>query len=191
MKGVTEESIIEAAARIVNEQGEDALSLKGLAQDLGIKAPSLYNHVASLENVKERLMLYGWSHLEERMVRATMGVTGYEAMRRLSWAFYDYVEVNRGVFGIMMRYNKYSNEETVHSTERLLQQIQILMDSVGIGREDCVHVVRLLRSFLEGFFLITNNQELQQDNSIRESFEFSLSVLVEGFRAIARKEQSE
>lgn len=191
MKGVTEESIIEAAARIVNEQGEDALSLKGLAQDLGIKAPSLYNHVASLENVKERLMLYGWSHLEERMVRATMGVTGYEAMRRLCWAFYDYVEVNRGVFGIMMRYNKYSNEETVHSTERLLQQIQILMDSVGIGREDCVHVVRLLRSFLEGFFLITNNQELQQDNSIRESFEFSLSVLVEGFRAIARKEQSE
>lgn len=185
MKGITEESIVQAAAEILNEQGEDALSLKGLAQKLGIKAPSLYNHVDSLEDVKKRVMLYGWARLEERMVRATMGIAGYDALKSLCNAFYDYVESNRGVFGVMMRYNKYRNEEIRRSTERLQQQLQVIAGPVGIPAEDCGHLVRMIRSFLEGFFMITNNEEMRQDETVRESFAFSLEVLVEGLRTVA------
>ena len=60
---ISDELIIETAARLSNEVGLDNLSLKIIAEELNIKSPSLYNHISSLDEIKERLMLYGWKEL--------------------------------------------------------------------------------------------------------------------------------
>ena len=57
---ISDELIIETSARLSNKVGLDNLSLKMIAEELDIKSPSLYNHISSLDEIKERLMLYGW-----------------------------------------------------------------------------------------------------------------------------------
>jgi AcrR family transcriptional regulator len=50
-KMVNRQSICDAAMRIVMTNGADSLSMRSLAGTLGIKAPSLYDHVKNREEV--------------------------------------------------------------------------------------------------------------------------------------------
>lgn len=74
---VSDELIIETSACIANKVGLDNLSLKIIAEELNIKSPSLYNHIRSLEEIKQRLMIYG----EEKMIDSAVGVSGYEVFK--------------------------------------------------------------------------------------------------------------
>ncbi|WP_238017739.1 TetR/AcrR family transcriptional regulator C-terminal domain-containing protein [Dactylosporangium sp. AC04546] len=48
---LTRERIVETATAIVDADGLDALSTRRLARDLGVQAPSLYNHFATKEEI--------------------------------------------------------------------------------------------------------------------------------------------
>ncbi|MGZ3638658.1 MAG: TetR family transcriptional regulator, partial [Ktedonobacterales bacterium] len=47
--GLDQEAVIQAAADLVDAEGLDALSLARLAEKLGVRTPSLYNHISSLD----------------------------------------------------------------------------------------------------------------------------------------------
>jgi AcrR family transcriptional regulator len=50
-KMVTRQAIAKAARRLIEAKGADALSMRTLAGELGIKAPSLYDHVKNRDEV--------------------------------------------------------------------------------------------------------------------------------------------
>ena len=80
---ISDELIIETSACIANRVGLDNLSLKLIAEELNIKSPSLYNHIRSLDEIKQRLMVYGWKRMEEEMLDSAVGVSGYEALKNM------------------------------------------------------------------------------------------------------------
>lgn len=47
VKPLSEERIVRAALAVIDKEGVDAFTLERVAARLGVKAPSLYNHVAS------------------------------------------------------------------------------------------------------------------------------------------------
>ena len=63
--GIDKDTVIRRAAQMANEIGFENVTLKVLADDLGIKSPSLYNHIGGLEDVKRQIMIYGWKQMEE------------------------------------------------------------------------------------------------------------------------------
>src|SRR5579864_8016152 len=56
--GLDQTGVIDAAARLIDEEGLEQLSLGRLAERLGVRTPSLYNHVAGLPGLKRDLALY-------------------------------------------------------------------------------------------------------------------------------------
>lgn len=108
---ISNELIIKTAAVLSNKVGLENLTLKMIAEELNIKSPSLYNHISSLDNIKERLMIYGWKQIENKMIESAVGVAGYEALKNMCYAFYDYATNNKGVFTAMLWYNKYETQE--------------------------------------------------------------------------------
>ena len=50
-RGVDRETIVDAAMRILDEDGLDALTMRRLASDLDVQAPSLYAHVHGKDDV--------------------------------------------------------------------------------------------------------------------------------------------
>ncbi len=48
---LTRESIAHAALEALDEEGPEGLAMRSLARRLGVKAPSLYNHVASQDEI--------------------------------------------------------------------------------------------------------------------------------------------
>jgi AcrR family transcriptional regulator len=46
---LSREVVVEGAASLADEKGLEAVTLTALASELGIRTPSLYNHVDGLE----------------------------------------------------------------------------------------------------------------------------------------------
>ena len=43
-----------------------------------------------MEDLKNKISLYGWKQLEEKMLLSIVGESGYEAIKCMAYAFYDY-----------------------------------------------------------------------------------------------------
>lgn len=179
MSNISRERIIETAANLSNKAGLENLSLKMIAEELKIKSPSLYNHVSSLDDIKKQLMLYGWKQIEKLTIEAAVGVTGYEALKNMCYAFY-----NKGIFTAMLWYNKYESIEKENATRKLFEMIFKVMKTVNISDENINHIIRTLRSFLEGFSLLVNNNAFGNPVSIKESFDLSLEIIINGIKTL-------
>jgi AcrR family transcriptional regulator len=71
--GLDKASVVEGAARLVDEEGIEQLSLGRLAERLGVRTPSLYNHVAGLPGLKHELALFCLRELLARLTRRPGG----------------------------------------------------------------------------------------------------------------------
>lgn len=181
---INDKCIIETAAILSNEVGLEGLTLKMIAEKLEIKSPSLYNHISSLEEIKEKLMIYGWESLEELMLESAVGLSGYTALKSMCQAFYDYATSQKGVFTAMLWYNKYETLENTNATARLFTILFKVMKFLNISEENINHLIRTLRSFLEGFALLVNNHAFGNSLSIKQSFDLSLDVLMNGIKTL-------
>ena len=50
--------------------------------------------------------------------------------------------------------------------------------------ENINHIIRTLRSFLEGFSLLVNNNAFGNPVSIKESFDLSLEIIINGIKTL-------
>src|ERR1700676_1347546 len=50
------EEVIAAAARLIEERGQDAVSLRAIARSAGITAPSIYAHFEDLDDLLEAVV---------------------------------------------------------------------------------------------------------------------------------------
>lgn len=185
--GLDKAIVVEKAAQLANQIGLDDIQLKTLAESLNIQPPSLYNHIKGLDDLRHELMLYGWRHLEERMLEAVVGVSGYAAWEAMCRAFYGYATENPGVFSAMLWYNKYRDDETQRVTERLFSTMFQITAALGISEENCNHLIRTFRAFLEGFCLLVNNSAFGHSLPVEDSFDLSLKVLTAGMKGLEVK----
>lgn len=188
--GLERNKIIAHAAQMANETGLDQVSLKVLAQELGVKSPSLYNHIKGLEDLKRGIMLYGWRQMTERIGTSVIGVSGHEAIRNICYAFYEYATENPGIFNAMLWYNKYEDEETNDVTGELFGVLFEITASLHISEENCNHFIRTLRGLLQGFSMLVINGAFGNPVSIAESFEISVKVMIEGMKVLEEEDKN-
>ena len=184
-------TVIRKAAELANEVGLEKVTLKLLASNLNIKPPSLYNHIKGLENLQKEVMLYGWRQMEERVIEAAVCVTGYEALEAMGRTFYKYATENPGIFNAMLWYTKFQSDEMKDATKRIFSVIYKIFSTLNISRENCDHLIRTYRAFLEGYVLLVNNEAFGHPLSIEDSFEISLQVLMTGTKAFELKENDD
>lgn len=182
--GLDKKIVIETTAKLANEVGLDHISLKLVAKELGVQTPSLYNHIESLDDLKKGLMLYGWRQLEENLLLSVVGVSGYDALREMCYAFFEYATSNPGVFNAMLWYNKFQDEETLNATKKLFVVLFKIMGTLNISDESINHLIRTFRGFLEGYALLVNNGAFGNPISIKESFELSVEVMLAGIKTL-------
>ena len=88
--GLDQASVVEGAVKLVDEEGIEQLTLGRLAERLGVRTPSLYNHVAGLPGLKHELMLYCLHDLLDRILHSTVGKSRAEAIFALANAYRAY-----------------------------------------------------------------------------------------------------
>lgn len=182
--GLDIRQIVEKSAEIANTEGIDSITLKRIAAEMGVKTPSLYNYIQNLEDLRRQIMLYGWKQLEENLLFAVVGFSGYDAIRVMCNTFYSYATENPGVFNAMLWYNKFQDEQTRDATARLFAIVFQIMRPLNLSDVQINHLIRTFRALLEGFALLVNNNAFGNPISIRESFDLSVEVLLRGVQTL-------
>lgn len=178
--GLDKATIIDTAARMADEGGIASITLKSLAEKLGVKSPSLYKHISGLDELNKELMLYGWELLEKEMMKAAIGKAKDDAVIALGYAYRNFAASHRGLFEAMQWYNMYQTNEHLQATEGLVSVIFQVLDAYDLMEEQKVHIVRMLRGFLHGFSAIENHNGFGNPLPVEDTFDFSLRIIIGG-----------
>ena len=178
--GLSKEEIIEKAATLANEKGLSYLTVTTLSDYLGIRKPSLYNHVKTIDELHYKLMIYGWKKVSEELVVGIDSDNPKENLVNYGKAFYRFAMENPGVFESMLWYNKYSDDSLIEATEGLYSFFFEQTDNLSIDRKVANHLLRTYRAFIEGFIMLQIHDSFGNPISIDESFEISMNVLISG-----------
>lgn len=181
--GLNKAKVIEAAAMLANDMGLEEVTLKKLADTLGIQTPSLYSHIRSFDDLKEGIMNYGWNQLEKTMIKEAVGISGINAVRAMCNSFYEFATENPGVFEAMLWYNKYKDDDSNQATENMFFVLYKVFESLNVPEKLVGHLIRTFRSFLQGFAMLVNNKAFGDSASIKESFDISVEILILGIEA--------
>ncbi len=82
--------ILDAAWVVAREQGLGALTLRGVADRVGIKAPSLYSHFASKHAIYDAMFGEAWTEFLEFDRSVTLPDSPRAALRVMARTFFDF-----------------------------------------------------------------------------------------------------
>ena len=145
-------AILERAAGLVDRDGLDALTLTALAGELGIRPPSLYNHVASLEELRQALAVRALGELDAALGRAALGQAGTGAVVALGEAYRAYAHAHPGLYAAILAVGSSATPELDAARTALLDTVGAVLRGLGlVGKAEVVHAMRAFYSLLYGF----------------------------------------
>lgn len=178
--GLSREKVIAEAGALANEQGLRAVTITNLAKYLGIKKPSLYNHIKDQEDILNEIMIYGWKQISDEICPRIITEDAKEAIQELSQEIYKYAMTNPGIFEAMLWQNSYKSDSLAAATQGIYQFFFSQTDKLGIERDMANHLLRTYRSILEGFILLVIHDSFGNPVSIEESFRISIDLFING-----------
>ena len=101
-KGLTEEVIVEQAIAYIQDTGQAVVSLHEVARRLGVKAPSLYNHIKNTKELQYEIVQYAIEQFAANQKAATQDKKGDEAIRAFAQAYYTFATENKGLYRMIM-----------------------------------------------------------------------------------------
>lgn len=152
--GLNTETVVQAAAALADEAGLEGLTLAALAGRLGVRTPSLYNHVNGLEELLRRLALLGVQELTEALTRAALGKAGPQAVLAVAQAYRAYIKRRPGVYAAGVRSPALMADPDgalQRAADGLLEVILAALAGYGFSETQALHTVRALRSMVHGF----------------------------------------
>jgi AcrR family transcriptional regulator len=174
--GLNRAAVVEAAAALADEGGLEDLSLADLAERLGVRKPSLYNHIAGIGDLKRGLALVGLLELGRRLSRAAAGKAGEDGLFALAEAYRRFVKERPGLYGASVRSYRISDPEDPEfraAEEEAMGTVVAVLASCGVrGEEETIHAARGLRSIAHGFATLEEaggfGMSVDPDESFRE-----------------------
>lgn len=149
-RGLDTAAVVRAAAELADAEGLPALTLSGLADRLGIRAPSLYAHVSGLDDLRRGVAALGGRELAGALRDAAAGRAGAKALSAVADAYRAYARAHPGRYEAMQRAPRAPGADADAAAE-LYGVIRAALSAYGLRGEREVHGIRAVRSALHGF----------------------------------------
>ncbi|UBV44538.1 WHG domain-containing protein (plasmid) [Deinococcus taeanensis] len=184
--GLDLQRVLNAAASIADAEGLGALSISRLAQELRVKPPSLYNHVESLDAVRDGLMQRGLREMLEVSRDAIAGRSGREALDALAHAHRRYAKGHPGLYAAMQLPVMQGSEHSHALGTKYVDAVLAVLRGYGLEGDAALHATRCLRAALRGFIDLEVGGGFGLALQVDESFERLLHMLHDGLIEQAR-----
>jgi len=184
--GLDPHAVIQSAAELADQHGLENLTLAMLAQKLGIRTPSLYNHVNGLPDLRRNLTIHGMNRLRDALTRAATGKSGDEAMRAMAEAYLAFARERPGLYEATQRQIDRQDAEMVQAAEGVIEPVLRVLESYGLEDEAAIHTVRGFRSLLHGFASIERQGGFGMALDLDESFQLLVDIFLKGIQSLKR-----
>ncbi len=176
-RGLNRDALLDAAIKIGDRGGFTAITVGTLAAALKIKPPSLYKHVAGIDDIVDGIGIRGANMLVADLSPLRDGKNPQRAFLRACEAYRAFATKNPTCYAALQPAMARRSPGFQLAAGELLKVIFILVSDLGVPQKELVHVVRAVRSMLHGFVTL----QLAGGFGMPEDIETSFRKMLEGF----------
>lgn len=185
--GLAPAAVIEAAAVLADEVGLEKLTMGLLAERLGVRTPSLYKHVDSLEALRRGITLQAMRDFRDAGARAAVGQSGPDAVRAFADAYRRWAVAHPGRYASVVRAPDASDEDEEHRavSNEVMQIMYDVLAGFELRGTHAVDAARVLRSSLHGFATVEAAGGFGLPRDVDRSYRFLVDTIIAGLQNVA------
>ena len=180
--GLAPATVVAAGAQLADEVGFEALTMGLLAARLGVRTPSLYRHVDSLQALRRGIALQAKRELGDVAARAAVGRAGPDAVHAFADAYRRWVLDHPGRYAASIRAPDAGDEEDRQVSEDSLRALLDILAGLGMHDADAIDAARALRSAIHGFTNLESAGGFGLPHDVDRSYHVLIASLIEGLR---------
>ena len=189
--GLTLNDVVERAAEIADRDGLDQLSLASVASGLGVRSPSLYNHVDGLPGLRRQLAIRAGhlmaAEMSDAVGEATEtggGLGPADALRAIATRYRRFALAHPGLYAATLP--SPPPEEDPEVAEALALPVMVVasvLARMGIDPSQVIPLIRALRASIHGFVDIELGGGFGLPDDIDESFATTVDLVASAIAA--------
>jgi AcrR family transcriptional regulator len=183
--GLSSEAVVTAAAALADAHGLHAVTLARLAADVGVRPPSLYAHVAGLDDLRRRIAARGARELAAALQAAAAGRARRDALEAVARVYRQYAREHPGSYAAMQRPADLEDPEAQAAAAALVGVVGAVLRGYGVEGDEAIHAIRVVRAALHGFVSLEAEGGFGIPLNLDHTFERLVAVLDQGLSAAA------
>jgi AcrR family transcriptional regulator len=160
-RGLNQDTIVREAAAICDEYGVEKLSIAALADRLGVRPPSLYNHIKSLDEVYRLMALMGARLWTEAIREAVNSSADENKIRELAHASRAFARDEPTLFFCATRKFSSADEAYMEAAMPMVAIADDILSHVALDPAKKRLAEYLFRCLIAGFITLEANNGLQ------------------------------
>ncbi|MFF1285173.1 WHG domain-containing protein [Streptomyces sp. NPDC058299] len=181
--GLDRSAVVAAGAALADEVGLADLTMGLLADRLGVRPPSLYKHVGSLNELRHGISVQAKGEFARQLARESVGRSGPDAVRAFADSYRHWALEHPGRYAATVPAPVAGDEEDRRVSEEALQVLLDVLAGFGLPDARVVDSARALRSALHGFVTLEGAGAFEMPRDVTRSFRFLIDTLIAGFQA--------
>lgn len=150
--GLSPQRVVDEACDLADEIGLANLTMALLAKQLGVRQPSLYNHVDGMPALQRAISIQAKHALADVLAWSTMGQSGGDALRALAHGYRDWALQHPGLYEATVPAPAPGDAEDETASGRVMEVFLTVLAGFGLqGEEELVHAHRAVRAALHGY----------------------------------------
>jgi AcrR family transcriptional regulator len=178
--GLDAARVVDTAAGIADAEGLPAVTLARVAGDLGVRAPSLYNHFDGLPVLLRAVALLAVRELTAVLRDAAVGRSGEDALAATARAYRGYARAHPGRYAATVAAPAPDDAEHRAAAAETVEVVLAVLRGWDLDGDDAVHAARTFRSAIHGFVVLEAAGGFGIPLDLDESFDRLVATLAAG-----------
>ncbi len=185
--GFKQSHVIEAAIQCMEEKGAEVLGVNAVARQMGIKPPSLYNHVKGNQDLQRLVAIEGWRRLGAFVLDGDESeIDPQEALIRFGQRFREFAHDNKALYRVLSTTSLDPEDpDFVPVAAVTLGALRTMLTGMQLPEEDVLHAIRYCRASIEGFVQLELSGQFRMGVSEEDSFRWVLQGVLDAVLARA------
>lgn len=187
-RDLTPEKIILSYIALAEKMGLAQVTFPRLAEALGIKPPSLYNHFKNLTDLKVHTAIFLHEKLHQYLTTQLMGKTKGAALLTYGESYRTFALKYQAVYELLNTIPSFNNDALLLAGRKNTVLLSQLLFSFGLSEEEVLMESRGFRSLLHGYVSLSQLGYFQ--NAMLDADESFVAVLVQFVETIEKKAEN-
>lgn len=176
-------TIVTAAAAIADLNGLENVTLTAVANRLGVRKPSLYNHINGLPDLRGQLAIWGTNQLKTRISEAAIGKANQDAIHAIANAYRLFAHQRPGLYRAILSSPDRQNMDLKAAIQSMMAVISTVLEPYGLVSSDKTHAIRGLSSLMHGFVALEAEGWFVMPIDQEESYHRLINTFIHGLES--------
>ena len=177
-KGLNTDRIVEAAAKLIAEKGFDQFSLRELADRLGVKTASLYNHISSLSELTSNIGQLAFERMAGQLYSGTECESSIDTLYHIAIGYRRFAKENPELY----KTPSTGGSDLIEKGKDLVHRLYPVLEACGLSEKDIIHFSRTIRSAMHGFITLEEAGFFGTMVDADESYSYMVETLIRSLK---------